>query len=300
MKRNHFLNRVTLLLVVLFLFVPRTTVAFAAEVDADRTGSISVHLLDSGDHKPVVGAEFTLYKVADLSDVGTLPYSFTADFSACQASLDDLYAESLASELAAYIAGTQAQGTVAVTDEDGTVVFEQLSIGLYLVVQTKAADGYYASSPFLVTLPMTREDGTDWIYDIDASPKVTVLPKEPTSLTVKKVWSDNGKNRPSSVTVQLLQGNEVADTVQLNIQNNWSQTWNDLDASKEWSVKEIDVPVGYRVSYSQTGTVITIINAASLIYTGQLNWPVPLLAIAGLMLFALGWILVFGKRKTKA
>jgi hypothetical protein len=30
--------------------------------------------------------------------------------------------------------------------------------------------------------------------------------------------------------------------------------------------------------------------------TGQLYWPVPLLAIGGLMLFAIGWFLCFGKR----
>ena len=31
--------------------------------------------------------------------------------------------------------------------------------------------------------------------------------------------------------------------------------------------------------------------------TGQLNWPVPVLAGAGLVLFALGWWLCFGQRK---
>lgn len=31
--------------------------------------------------------------------------------------------------------------------------------------------------------------------------------------------------------------------------------------------------------------------------TGQLNWPVPVLAIAGLTLFAAGWALYYGKRK---
>lgn len=31
--------------------------------------------------------------------------------------------------------------------------------------------------------------------------------------------------------------------------------------------------------------------------TGQLNWPVPLMAVSGLALFALGWYLCFGKKK---
>ena len=31
--------------------------------------------------------------------------------------------------------------------------------------------------------------------------------------------------------------------------------------------------------------------------TGQLNWPVPVLAVGGVMLFALGWVICFKKRK---
>ncbi len=31
--------------------------------------------------------------------------------------------------------------------------------------------------------------------------------------------------------------------------------------------------------------------------TGQLNWPVPLMAVTGLMLFAFGWFLCFGKKR---
>lgn len=31
--------------------------------------------------------------------------------------------------------------------------------------------------------------------------------------------------------------------------------------------------------------------------TGQLNWPIPVLSVSGLLLFAIGWILYFGKRK---
>ena len=35
----------------------------------------------------------------------------------------------------------------------------------------------------------------------------------------------------------------------------------------------------------------------TLAQTGQLNWPVPVLAIIGLCLFSLGWLLRFGRKK---
>ena len=31
--------------------------------------------------------------------------------------------------------------------------------------------------------------------------------------------------------------------------------------------------------------------------TGQLHWPVPILAVSGVVLFAMGWYLCFGKRE---
>ena len=33
--------------------------------------------------------------------------------------------------------------------------------------------------------------------------------------------------------------------------------------------------------------------------TGQLNWPVPILAFAGILLFVFGWLLCFGKKKDR-
>ena len=32
-------------------------------------------------------------------------------------------------------------------------------------------------------------------------------------------------------------------------------------------------------------------------YTGQLNWPIPVLVVLGLVLFSAGWLLRFGKKK---
>ncbi|MGN0405784.1 MAG: hypothetical protein ACI4F1_11220 [Bariatricus sp.] len=32
--------------------------------------------------------------------------------------------------------------------------------------------------------------------------------------------------------------------------------------------------------------------------TGQLNWPIPLLVVSGMVLFAIGWILCFGRKKS--
>lgn len=130
----------------------------------------------------------------------------------------------------------------------------------------------------------------DWVFTAEQF-------DEPETLTVKKVWSDNGKNRPTSVTVALYNGETKVETVTLSASNNWTYTWQELDGLGEWSVKEINVPAGYKATYKVKGEITTITNTASLIQTGQLNWPIPVLSGMGFVLLAVGLFLIFGKRK---
>ena len=131
---------------------------------------------------------------------------------------------------------------------------------------------------------------------------VPVVPPEPVDLTVKKVWSDeNNKNgnRPSSVTVTLYNGKEAVEKVTLSAKNNWTYTWEDLDGSGDWSVLETGIPKGYSPSYRTKDGVVTITNTASLIQTGQMNWPIPVLGTLGLLLIACGFIVMTKKRKNE-
>lgn len=118
------------------------------------------------------------------------------------------------------------------------------------------------------------------------------------SLTVSKLWSDNGKNRPDRVTVQLLDSGEVVSTVTLGAWNDWMHTWTELVVSEthDWQVREVDVPAGYKASYLVNGDYVTVRNTESLIQTGQLNWPIPVLAGAGLVLVLVG---AFALRRKK-
>jgi len=79
---------------------------------------------------------------------------------------------------------------------------------------------------------------------------------EKTSVSVSKVWADKNNQdgiRPESVEVQLYADGEAVDgkTVTLNDANNWSASFDGLDAKKagkaiEYTVKEKNVPDGYK------------------------------------------------------
>ena len=114
-------------------------------------------------------------------------------------------------------------------------------------------------------------------------------PTSPLDITVHKVWSsDDGKDRPDSVTVTLYNGETAYDTVRLGAWNNWSYSWKDLNTYGNWQVIETNIPKGYVPSYHVSEGVVTITNTRSLIQTGQLNWPIWVLGGAGVILVVLG------------
>lgn len=281
---------------LLLLFAQMTLFASASDaVDREEAGSVSVTLKD-GD-TAVSGAEITLYQVAAAeSENNGLQFVFTEDFKGFGGTPMDL-TEDAASRLADYAVQNSVRGKALRTDENGSVRFEGLSLGLYLAVQSGSVPGYSDCSPFLASVP-TKSDG-NWIYDIDATPKTDIV--RLVDITVKKLWNDDGEHRPESITVELRNGDAVVDTVTLKEQNGWSHTWENQPKGDAWSVREIRIPKGYTATYAQNGFEYTITNTPTLIQTGQLKWPVPVLAGAGLLLFAIGWVFYFkGESKKHA
>ncbi len=144
---------------------------------------------------------------------------------------------------------------------------------------------------------------------MDADVKSEVEPPEgPETVTRRalKIWDDAGHEdaRPEEITVQLLCDGNVSDTVILSEKNNWRYEWNELDAARRWEVVESQCP-GYTVKVERNGVTCPLTTtyippqtpekpalpakpAPRLPQTGQLWWPVPLLAVAGTVLLLLG------------
>lgn len=171
--------------------------------------------------------------------------------------------------------------------------FDRLAEGYtWTVEEADVPEGYevsYDTVGTTTTITNTKKEAP--------TPDPDPEPEEPVEITACKRWSgDSSKERPDSVTVTLYDGKTAYETVRLSDKNDWSYTWEDLDADGNWQVVETNIPKGYVPSYKVKGDVVTITNTKTLIQTGQLNWPIWVLGGAGVVLVALG-VVILTKRK---
>lgn len=188
-------------------------------------------------------------------------------------------------------------------------------------------DGYYTFDPFFVFLPSRDDDGT-LLYDVETVPKairyIEFPPEdEPEEYKVVKRWTgeDDADKRPESVTIEILCDGEVYDTCILSEENDWCYEWT-CEAGGEWTVVERDVDESYTVMVEETESGWTVTNhyeeeppeepeepeesealgeleqpeepgegGGKLPQTGQPWRTVMLLATAGMLLAAAGWMI---------
>lgn len=220
------MKKLLLVFTAIVLVFSMTSVVFAHDVpDPSRRGNIQV-VMHWGDTM-VGGGTLMLYRVGAVrEDDGNYSFVPTGDFTDWGEAFENIQAPELAEELKAYAMSKHLIGQQKTIAEDGQVIFDDLDLGLYLLVQYQAAPGYSEARPFLVSVP--RMENGEYQYDVNASPKVELTP-EPTE--------------PSEPTTP---------------------------------------PTEPEPSLPQTG---------------QLNWPIPILATAGLVLFAAGWVLYSMQKK---
>ena len=174
------------------------------------TGLHDDAVIDKLSKYAIQGVEFTYLKVADVTvsnevvdgqrQVGVL-YGFdnsersnavlsaigltAADAHKTEGGINYFTSDALNNKLAAALAANATNvknaleaavknGGVAMTETDATghTSASGLEQGLYLVVETRVPENVTSTcNPFLISLPMTTVDGSEWIYDIVTYPK---------------------------------------------------------------------------------------------------------------------------------
>lgn len=163
---------------------PKTS---TSTIDTSLKGSITIHKYlqenptENGDgtgedhQTPPAGAEaaegvgFTVYQVMSTADLLKY-YNGEGDTVTI-----DTYANVAANTLKNTVTAIK-ELPEAKTNPQGEVKFDNLDIGLYVVIETsKPASVTHAVKPFLVSIPMTRKGdvnkGEEWLYDVVVYPK---------------------------------------------------------------------------------------------------------------------------------
>lgn len=154
-------------------------------IDESKTGSITIHKYlqknaqengdgtgedgQTTDAEPAGGVGFTVYQVMSKEDL--LKY-YNGEGATVTI---DTYADVDNNKLKDGVEPIKTYGETK-TDEKGVVKFDNLEIGLYVVIETyKPASVTQAVKPFLVSIPMTRKGevkkGEEWLYDVVVYPK---------------------------------------------------------------------------------------------------------------------------------
>ena len=157
-------------------------------IDESKTGSITIHKYlkktvdENGDGtgedgqtptdaEAAEGVGFTVYQVMSKADL----LEYYNNNTGVSSVTIDTYADVNKNELKKDVTPIKTYDQKK-TGKDGVVKFDDLEIGLYVVIETyKPASVTQAVKPFLVSIPMTRkgEDkkGEEWLYDVVVYPK---------------------------------------------------------------------------------------------------------------------------------
>lgn len=271
------------IIVMCLMFFTLTFTVCANTVDLTSKGSIDFTLKEGTDNM-IEGAEITLYYIASAQEENNnLIFSIREEINSCNVDLTDLTNIELVNDISNCDIENAIKYT-GVTDINGKFKFEDLSLGLYYVKQTKNVSGYSNFDSFLVQIP--KIENNKWALDIKAKPKTDIY--KVIDLVVEKKWNSHSGNIPSKVVVELYDDLELIDTVELNKENNWSYTFVDMKLSDKYNVKEINIPKGYTPSYKVDNYLFTITNTDTLAQTGQIFYPIIIFLCLGVILVLTG------------
>lgn len=284
------LNKIIKSLILIFCIFFGVTLKLNADniIDFDKKGNIKVTLIENSENVVVEGAEITIYKVADATEYNNnLKFEYVDEIKSCDFNLEDLENSNATSEILKCITKDVLSITKS-TNDKGIVTFDNLDLGLYIVTQSNKVEGFSVIDSFLVMIPNVIDN--EWIYDISALPKTDIY--KVMDLIINKVWNTVNENLPHEILVNLYKNDEVIETVVLNEENNWSYTFEDIEASDEYYIKEVNVPKGYIDSYQIVDNVFTIINSDKLPQTGQIFYLIVFLIISGVIFILIGIIIL--------
>ena len=170
----------------------KTPVTNNATINTKAKGSITIHKYEyNGDSegtgtgettdkvpkeaKPLEGVGFTIYKVADDKEIEKYYSQNPEELPnvnnyVTNGKINSKYGAVKLNDSGA--ASENGEKEELTTNAQGIASFTNLDVGFYVVIETKTPDKVTApADPFIVSVPMTKADGSGWLYDVHVYPK---------------------------------------------------------------------------------------------------------------------------------
>lgn len=247
----------------------------AADVTINGTsGSITIHKYEyngsdenkgtgaendtvPNDANPLAGAGFTLYKIVDADGLS----NYYGQNPTALPNIDNYLTDN---KVDANKIGSVTEVSEKFTDSNGIVTFSDLPLGIYIVEETTPPPAVTTPvKPFLVSVPMTKSDGSGWLY------AVHVFPKNSTKYGEVKIVKTNEKgetlqgvqfalqkqnadgNSWTTITKKGgAQGDNTGDDLNLTTNNNGVIS---VDGLTKGKYRFIETSVGDKVAYIMDG-----------------------------------------------
>lgn len=253
--------------------------------------------LEDNEKKAIDGLNVYICKIADINSTDYYPSQAFENSGISISAIVNNPSEANAKTIFEFVKSKNIQSLCAVSSS-GVAEFITIEQGIWLVYC--GDDGAYSFNPYIVFLPHTKEGKLH--YEISSAPKTEINTPDNKSVYVVKKWEDKNnaaKKRPNEITVELKQNEIIIDTAILNEGNGWAYTFTGLHEQGKYEVAEKTVK-DYSVKYSgdsENGFIITnTYSGEKLPQTGQLWWPIGIIAIVGIAFISLG-IIELGARK---
>lgn len=235
-----------------------TTAPSTSTIDTGKKGSITIHKYVMVDTTKATipnngeavsagkipdgataasGAKFTLYKVMAQDDL----IKYYNGENDTYKDKKPVYTDFVDENSGTYTIKSDATVTGytpvnATTDKNGLAKFEELDIGLYVVIETETPKAVTKPvTPFLVSVPMTKvvtadskQTATEWLYDIHVYPKNSTAVGE---VTLKKMGAVGDKTDKSAAPLAGVQFKleHLRDGADASVESNWEHIKNEND-----------------------------------------------------------------------
>ena len=152
------MRKVLSMLLTLILLFTTNTAIYAQNIDTSQTGSLTLLF------KEPVDAEISISQVATYDAFGD--YTYTGHYNNNKVTLNNLHNEKTLNFLVAL--NKNAPNKVKKTVANNKIVFDNLSPGIYLIVQENKITAKKEMLPFLAPIP----ESLNGDYDVLAKPKI--------------------------------------------------------------------------------------------------------------------------------